>query len=56
VRVEGRRFFCTAHPACSQVREQKTLRERPCEESAVANTCVGRATVLFGQESDEYTQ
>jgi hypothetical protein len=56
VRVEGRRFPCTAHPACRQVREQTTLRERPRGESAVANTEVGRVTVLFGQESDEYTQ
>jgi hypothetical protein len=50
---EGRRFFCTAHPACRQVREQKALRERRRGERVGANTDVGRPTVLFGQEGGE---
>ncbi|KAF2818247.1 hypothetical protein CC86DRAFT_375920 [Ophiobolus disseminans] len=53
VRVEGRRLSCTAHPACTQAREQKALREWPRGERAGANTGVGRATVLFRPVSDE---
>jgi hypothetical protein len=43
---EGRRFFCTAHPACRQVREQKALRERRRGERVGANTDVGRPTLF----------